>query len=680
MLPLHKDDGGYRPGWSVKEKVMGWMRLIFSEKTSRNIFFFLLLNLSFAFVELLYGVWTNSLGLISDSFHMFFDCTALLAGLAASVISRWRANDTFSYGYVRAEVLAGFVNGLFLLFIGFFIFSEAIERLVEPPEVKHERLFLVSVGGFIVNLVGIFAFQHGHGHSHGGGGHGHSHGGHGHSHGLGLDSADDCSNDSGHGHSHGDSGHGHSHGGKGHGHSHGGDSHGHSHNTAKASQAQIMQGVFLHIMADTLGSVGVIISSLLIYYFGWMIADPVCSMFIAILITISVLPLLRDSVGILMQRTPRELDHVLPGCYQRVSQLEGVYSVQEPHFWTLCSEVYIGTIKLETAMNADTRYILSQTHNIFTQTVCHEQFSKALRSKLLNLMTVIVNLSRQEQAVQTCGSWDGLEDFVNIFFWQGRFPFGYPLLILLLLYEDMGIKRQKQVRKSLAFYKKNFGYSPPYYVLVDGTFCRAALKQKINIREQLPKYLEAEVNICTTQCILDECEAFGSVLYGPFKILQQYQKAPCGHSKSIKGADKCIQHTTKKTVKYIVGTQDPVLREVLRNRAGLPILYIAFNAIMLENPSTASLEVAEKKTETELKPTSHQQSVIQTLKKQTFGEETVVVKKKRKKIKGPNPLSCKKSKKKRTDVKPRTNTEETKKRRRRKKKHKHAVSSIESVS
>lgn len=80
-------------------------------------------------------------------------------------------------------------------------------------------------------------------------------------------------------------------------------------------------------------------------------------------------------------------------------------------------------------------------------------------------------------------------------------------------YEAMGIKRQKQVRKSLAFYKKNFGYSPPYYVLVDGTFCRAALKQKINIREQLPKYLEAEVNICTTQCILDECEAFGKTLY-----------------------------------------------------------------------------------------------------------------------------------------------------------------------
>lgn len=67
-----------------------------------------------------------SLGLISDSFHMFFDCTGLLAGLAASVITKWRANDKYSYGYVRAEVIAGFVNGLFLLFIAFFIMSEAV--------------------------------------------------------------------------------------------------------------------------------------------------------------------------------------------------------------------------------------------------------------------------------------------------------------------------------------------------------------------------------------------------------------------------------------------------------------------------------------------------------------------------------------------------------------------------
>jgi hypothetical protein len=65
-----------------------WVRLILADPNSRNLLCFLLLNFSFAFVELFYGVWTNSLGLISDSFHMFFDCTGLMAGLVATVITK----------------------------------------------------------------------------------------------------------------------------------------------------------------------------------------------------------------------------------------------------------------------------------------------------------------------------------------------------------------------------------------------------------------------------------------------------------------------------------------------------------------------------------------------------------------------------------------------------------------
>ncbi|XP_040215864.1 zinc transporter 7 [Rana temporaria] len=370
MLPLSIKDDEYKPPkYNVPRKVSGWIRSIFSDSTSRNLFGFLCLNLSFAFVELFYGIWSNSLGLISDSFHMFFDCTALLAGLAASVISRWKTNEAFSYGYVRAEVLAGFVNGLFLIFTAFFIFSEGVERALDTPEVHHERLLPVSVLGFLVNLVGIFVFQHGgnhHGHSHEGG-HGHSHSSfngslsHGHSH------------SGGHGHSHD-----HSHGG-GHGHEHGHE-HGHSQKHGhhfgssdeppeepRGSSKQILDGVFLHIVADALGSVGVIISTLLMQHYGWMIADPICSMLIALLIFVSVIPLLKQSIGILMQRTPTVLDHVLPECYQRVQQLQGVYHLHDPHFWTLCTDVYVGTLKLVVGPEADTRWILSQTHNIFTQ-------------------------------------------------------------------------------------------------------------------------------------------------------------------------------------------------------------------------------------------------------------------------------------------------------------------------
>ena len=348
MLPMRHDDLGKSRGvigkW--KEKVIGWIRLIVSDPNSRNLLGFLLLNLTFAFVELIYGVWTNSLGLISDSFHMFFDCTGLMAGLVATVITKWKANDKYSYGYVRAETLAGFINGLFLLFISFFIFSEAVERLVEPPEVKHERLLVVSILGFIVNLVGIFVFQHG-----GPGGHGHSH-------------------DGGHGHSH-DGGHGHSHGKK------------------DGERSQIMQGVFLHILADTLGSVGVIVSAILMQLFGWMIADPVCSIFIAILIALSVGSLVADSVAILMQRSPKALDHSLPDAYQKVRQLEGVQGVQETHFWTLCSNYYCGGLKLEVSSNADAKYIVSHTQMIF---------------RSINVTQLYVHLDFIEQGQQSYGN------------------------------------------------------------------------------------------------------------------------------------------------------------------------------------------------------------------------------------------------------------------------------------
>lgn len=207
--------------------------------------------------------------------------------------------------------------------------------------------------GFLVNLVGIYAFQHGHGHSHGGGG-SHSHGGGGGGHSNRSNNVDHFHNQNSHGHSHND-----------HGHSHGAPTYNSIDFELNAANSQIMKGVFLHILADTLGSVGVIISAVLMQMFGWMRADPICSMFIALLIGISVLALIKDSIAILMQRQPTALDHILPQCYQRVTALAGVYSVQEPHFWTLCSDIYVGGLKLEVSKNVDPKYVITHTQLIF---------------------------------------------------------------------------------------------------------------------------------------------------------------------------------------------------------------------------------------------------------------------------------------------------------------------------
>ncbi|CAL8276400.1 unnamed protein product [Merluccius merluccius] len=330
------------------------LKQILEEYDSRQIFYFLCLNLAFTFVELFYGVWTNSLGLISDGFHMLFDCSALVLGLFAALMTRWKATRIFSYGYGRVEILSGFINGLFLMVIAFFVFVESVTRLFDPPNINTDMLTPVSVGGLLVNLVGICAFSHAHSHgakscpSNDHGGHSH-HGNSEHSHG------------GGHGHSHG-GGHGHSHGG-GHGHSHGG-GHGHSHGGGGGGMNANMRGVFLHVLADTLGSVGVIISTLLIRQFGWLIADPICSLFIAVLIFLSVIPLIKDACEVLVLRAPPEHEKDLNKALEKVEKIDGVLSYRDAHFWRHSASVVAGTIHIQVMAEVVEQRIIQQVTSV----------------------------------------------------------------------------------------------------------------------------------------------------------------------------------------------------------------------------------------------------------------------------------------------------------------------------
>eukprot|EP00056_Hartaetosiga_gracilis_P002259 m.52020 g.52020 ORF g.52020 m.52020 type:complete len:359 (+) comp10980_c0_seq3:168-1244(+) len=342
MLPQYHEEEGERKlhGHSHRHggfSISGMCRSVWASPESRNIFLFLLINLTFAFVELFYGVLSNSLGLISDGIHMLFDCTALLVGLIASIIARRAANERFSFGYQRSEILGGFINGLFLVFIAFFILKEALERFIDPPHIHTHHLLPVAVIGLLVNLIGIFAFQHAHSH-------GHSHGG-----------------DDSHGHSHGHSHDHHDH--HDHGHSHG-HTHGHG-DDKKERRSFVMQGVLLHVIADTLGSVGVIISSLLIKQYGLMLADPICSLFISIMILASTYSLLKESISILMQRTPPKLDSHLYTCYRRVNKVDGVISYRDPHFWSLTPAYTVGSLSVVIKNDANDTAVRNEVLRIF---------------------------------------------------------------------------------------------------------------------------------------------------------------------------------------------------------------------------------------------------------------------------------------------------------------------------
>ncbi|KAF4317764.1 hypothetical protein BBO99_00007781 [Phytophthora kernoviae] len=266
--------------------------VLWSKRASRQLLLFLSANIAFMFVELGVGLYTNSLGLMGDAGHMLFDNGALVIGLAASYIGQLPPDAKFTYGYGRVEVLSGFLNSLLLLVVSFHLLTEAASRFMDPPEVSTDHLLLTSTVGLLVNLVGLFCFHdhvHGHGHSHGGDA-GHS----------GV-----CG--SGHGHSHGNSPH----------QSHGEDASeggGHGENSN-------MYGVYLHVLADTLGSVGVIISSVLIEMYEWHVADSASSALISLLILGSTLPLLRDTARQLLQGAPQELEGKVNAALRDCSQM-----------------------------------------------------------------------------------------------------------------------------------------------------------------------------------------------------------------------------------------------------------------------------------------------------------------------------------------------------------------------
>ena len=94
-----------------------------------------------------------------------------------------------------------------------------------------------------------------------------------------------------------------------------------------------MHGIFLHVLADTLGSVAVVISTILIHYYGWAGFDPLASCLIAILIFASAIPLVMSSARTLLLTIPEDTEFDLREALAGVSGLRGVVGYAVPKFW-----------------------------------------------------------------------------------------------------------------------------------------------------------------------------------------------------------------------------------------------------------------------------------------------------------------------------------------------------------
>ncbi|XP_015925974.1 rRNA-processing protein UTP23 homolog [Parasteatoda tepidariorum] len=212
----------------------------------------------------------------------------------------------------------------------------------------------------------------------------------------------------------------------------------------------------------------------------------------------------------------------------------------------------------------------------------------------------------------------------------------------------MKITRQKHVRRYLKFYKNNYQFRSPYQILIDATFCNEALQCKLNIKEQVPKYLEdPNVKLFTTPCVIAEVEMLASEVYGAMLITKSFKARICGHEKNPVTASECLYSMIENgnPDHYMIATQERELSEKCRQSPGVPLLYVKYNAVNLEKPSVLSAEDADMKSKASLKYSEEQIALMQKLKAQLPSDSVESKKTTKRKAKGPNPLSCKKKSK-----------------------------------
>jgi len=122
------------------------------------------LTLAVFALELVGGIWSDSLALLSDSLHVLFDATALGLSFAALLLAARPASDRHSYGMHRGEILAALINGLTVGLIALWIFFEAWERLAHPREIRVGGMMAVAAAGLVANAV-VARLLHGHQHN-----------------------------------------------------------------------------------------------------------------------------------------------------------------------------------------------------------------------------------------------------------------------------------------------------------------------------------------------------------------------------------------------------------------------------------------------------------------------------------------------------------------------------------
>jgi cobalt-zinc-cadmium efflux system protein len=132
------------------------------DKSQKRLFFSLLVTIGILFAEVIGGIMSHSLALLSDAGHVLTDAFALGMSLIALLIMKRPSDHRATYGYQRIGLIAALINGVSLVAIAVFIFIEAYKRFNSPPEINTSVMLLIAVAGLVGNLITAWVLGHKH--------------------------------------------------------------------------------------------------------------------------------------------------------------------------------------------------------------------------------------------------------------------------------------------------------------------------------------------------------------------------------------------------------------------------------------------------------------------------------------------------------------------------------------
>lgn len=231
-----------------------------ADSAQKRLTWTLAVTVSILIGEVIGGLVSNSLALLSDAGHVLTDAFALGLSLLAIVIMRKPSDFRATYGYQRIGLLMATINGVSLVVMAIFIFLEAYKRLHSPPEIDTVTMLIVATAGLAGNLVMAWILGRGH-------------------------------------------------------------------------RDLNIQSAWLHILGDTISSVGVIVAGIIITLTGWRLADSIASGLVGIMIVIGGGRVIKEALWVFLELSPAGF-HAgeISGM---ICQLPGVKGVHDVHLWSI---------------------------------------------------------------------------------------------------------------------------------------------------------------------------------------------------------------------------------------------------------------------------------------------------------------------------------------------------------